>query len=108
MSESLNRRSLIIGLASLVAAPAIVRVSSLMPVRRVPTVVFDAAFQIRYRKEAIERFASYDLENSFACARSISAIITRDEFFLIVRDGNGLTVSKKLNGWAREAEAVPA
>jgi hypothetical protein len=37
---TLSRRSLITGLVSLVAAPAIVRVSSLMPVRGVPLDAF--------------------------------------------------------------------
>jgi hypothetical protein len=37
----LNRRSLITGLISLVAAPAIVRATSIMPIKALPTVELD-------------------------------------------------------------------
>lgn len=52
----LSRRGLIYGVASLLAAPAIVRASSLMPVKALPAEALPGEYYLRYREELIRAF----------------------------------------------------
>lgn len=49
----MNRRGLLLGFASLLAAPAIVRASSLMPVKALPTRFVPTDWALEYRQEFI-------------------------------------------------------
>lgn len=79
------RRSFLAGLASIFAAPAIVRISSLMPMRGM-LMVQESAFLAAYRREMIEAF---EFGNSFLrTSVTAEAVIRGNEAYFRVLRGD--------------------
>lgn len=80
-----SRRSFITGLISFVAAPAIVRASSLMPIRALPDINHELAIQ-ELTRQMIEHFCS---TTNLLQEITADQIINGEAHYKLVEDDNG-------------------